>query len=118
MNPSRGENPELSQTVNGLDVNRSYQFGFWLAPYAYFQNVVSCQLDVLANDIVVYTRSFSAADALGSVTAVEYSLYMTSPFRITSAQQTVKFRYQCMFLNNQNSGSTYIVVDDTSLNAV
>jgi hypothetical protein len=118
MNPSRDRNPELSQTVNGLDVNRSYQFSFWLTPYTHFQNVASCQLDILANDNVVYTRSFGAADALGSGIAVKYSLYTTSPFTITSAQQTMKFRYQCTFLNNQNSASTYIIVDDTSLNAV
>lgn len=71
FNPPRARNPELSQTVNGLDVTRSYQFSFCLTPYQNFQGVSSCQLDNLANDNVVFTKSFSAADALGSANAVK-----------------------------------------------
>ena len=119
MNTRPGLNAELSQTVNGLDTNRLYQFSFWLSPYSTFAaNLASCQLDILANDNVVYTRMFGAADALGTAIAVRYSQYTTNSFPITSARQTMKFRYQCSYANSQSIGSSpYLIIDDANLNA-
>ena len=119
MNIRPGLNAELSQTVNGLDTNRLYQFSFWVSPYTTFAaNLASCQLDILANDNVVYTRVFGAADALGAAIGVRYSQYTTNSFPITSAQQTMKFRYQCSYANSQSSGSSpYLLIDDANLNA-
>jgi hypothetical protein len=79
--------------------------------------VASCQLDILANDNVVFTRVFGAADATKTNNSSRYSQYTTSPFEITSAQQTMKFRYQCSFINN-SSGNSYVLIDDVNLNAV
>lgn len=105
--------------MDGLDTSRLYQFSFWLSPYQLFSNVGSCQLDILADDNVVFTRIFGAADALGTASVVHYSQYTTPPFQITSAQQTMKFRYQCSLINvNQRSDLAHIIVDDISLNAV
>lgn len=119
MNIKPGLNAELFQTVNGLDTNRLYQFSFWVSPYTTFAaNLASCQLDILANDNVVYTRVFGAADALGPAIGVRYSQYTTNSFTITSAQQTMKFRYQCSYANSQSSGSSpYLLIDDANLNA-
>ena len=119
MSPKSGVNSELYQTVGSLDTNRLYNFSFWLTPYSTFAaNVASCQLDILANDNVVYTRVFGAADALGRGIAVRYSQYTTNPFPITSAQQTMKFRYQCSFISSQSSGSSpYPIIDDANLTA-
>lgn len=119
MNIKPGLNAELFQTVNGLDTNRLYQFSFWVSPYTTIAaNLASCQLDILANDNVVYTRVFGAADALGPAIGVRYSQYTTNSFTITSAQQTMKFRYQCSYANSQSSGSSpYLLIDDANLNA-
>ena len=118
MNPRDSQTNELSQTVDGLDTNRLYQFSFWLAPYSTLAaSVASCQLDILANNNVVYTRVFGAADATGTA-PFPYSQYATSPFPITSAQQTMKFRYQCSIVNSQPTGFPFILIDDANLNAV